>query len=350
VRGVRSWRLALVTVAGLVATGLVVAPKGGSETIDATIGVNALPMRSDTAAYRLTLDGRAVVAPKAPAQYGATAAVSPGGRYRLFIGARIALVDTRTGSRRVLTSSFYPGRAYWGPGGTLAFADRRDGLTLLVVIDPASGKRRVVASHVCGDALVDPWSPDGRTLAIPVSPPGGGCNGDGGSEVAVTDAVHGGMHRIAELHTTPVTWNRDGSRLLINGGSGSRLVDPRTGKGQGGLPSVGSLPGSWSKGRRFYATLGLLPGGNTSALLIVDGSLQHVRYTIAFGAVFAWSPTRQWLAVSDQQRVTVLDAVTGRTVATIPARSPYGLSVWSLTWDRDGNSVVAVAAPALGHD
>jgi hypothetical protein len=309
-----------------------------------------VPMLSESATYRLTFDGRAALVGKAPASVSSP--LAPGGRYRLEFGARgISIVDTRTGHRRLVEPATYPGKAYWGPHGSLAVADRKSGLTRLVVFDPASGTRRVVASHLCGDALVEPWSPDGRLLAISVSPPRGGCNGKGGSEVAVADAARGGMRRIAELHTTPVTWSRDGSRLLIAARGGSRLADPDNGKGPAVLPSLGSLsaPGGWSRGRRFYAALTRV-ASHAQAVAIVDGSLRRVRRTIIWGGEFAWAPQRQWLAVSEQERIRVLDAVTGRTVAVIPARTRYGFVVESLTWGQDGRSLIAVAAPSLGHD
>jgi hypothetical protein len=315
-----------LAVAGVLAAGLALVARGsdgdGGEAT-ATIGVNAVPMPEDGATYRITLDGEA------------------------------AVVVAPTGVPATLTAA----AGFRGSNGAQAFTDRRDGLTRLVVRDPATGTQRVVASHLCGDAFVDPWSPDGRSLAVAVSPPHGGCNGHGGPEVAVVDAVAGHMRRMSELHTTPVTWNRDGSRLLIAVGGrdpsgSSRLVDPRTGKGEPVLRQVGSLfpRGAWSQGRRFYAALTIHEAERSQAVVIVDGSLRYIRQTVLFGQQYAWAPRRQWLAVSEVRRIRVIDAVTGRTVATIPAHTPYGLAVESLRWDRSGRSLLAVAAPLLGHD
>jgi Tol biopolymer transport system component len=266
-------------------------------------------------------------------------------------------VDSQTGDRLGLTHSTYPGKAYWSPDGKLAFADRAGGSTRLVIFDPVRGTRRVVARHVCGDALVEPWSPDGRALALPVSPPRGGCNGHGGPEVAVADPAGGRMRRITHPRTTPVTWSRDGSGLLLaarddSGPGSSRLVDPRTGKGAAVLSPIESLlaPGSWSKGRRFYAALAIYAADSAQSVVIVEGSLRRIRRTIVFGQQYAWSPRRQWLAVSEEKRIRVLDAETGRTVAVIPVQTLYGLGVQSLTWDPGGRSLLAVAAPSLGHD
>ena len=124
------------------------------------------------------------------------------------------------------------------------------------------------------------------------------------------EVEQGRLRRVAGVHTTPVTWNRDGSRLLIAVGSSdpfgsSRLVDPRGTAGQAVLPSIGALlaPGAWAPGRRFYAALTRVLRSRSQAVAIVDGSLRRV-------------------------------------VALIPAVTPYGLSVRSLRWDRSGRDAV----------
>jgi WD40 repeat protein len=223
-------------------------------------------------------------------------------------------------------------------------------LTRLVIFDPATGTRRVVASHLCGDNVVDPWSPDGRTLAIPVSPPHRGCNGHGGSVVAVAEPTRRGMRRIAKLGTTPVTWNRDGSRILIADRAlgALRLIEPHSGK-EHAAPSLSpSIDGTWSKGRRLYAAL-----TPDQTVVILDGSLQHQLQVITFVQQYAWSPRRQWLAISEKGRIRILAADTGRTLTVIPARTPHGLSVQSLAWEPTGRALLALAQPEdapLGHD
>lgn len=271
--------LLLVVGLGVVAAGVALAARDERVSVTPTIGVNGQRLQPDPATYRLTLDGRAVRTGAAPTPLPRGGLVAPGGRYRLDpASAGVVVVNTRTGARRVLA-----------------------------------------ATHLCRDALADPWSPDGRWLAVPVSAPGDGCSAYG-PEAAVVEVEQGRLRRVAGVHTTPVTWNRDGSRLLIAVGSSdpfgsSRLVDPRSTAGQAVLPSIGALlaPGAWAPGRRFYAALTRVLRSRSQAVAIVDGSLRRV-------------------------------------VALIPAVTPYGLSVRSLRWDRSGRTLSAVLAPLPRHD
>lgn len=170
--------LLLVVGLGVVAAGVALAARDERVSVTPTIGVNGQRLQPDPATYRLTLDGRAFRTGAAPAPLPRAGLVAPGGRYRLDpASAGVVVVNTRTGARRVLT-----------------------------------------ATHLCRDALADPWSPDGRWLAVPVSAPGDGCSAYG-PEAAVVEVEQGRLRRVAGVHTTPVTWNRDGSRLLIAVGS-----------------------------------------------------------------------------------------------------------------------------------
>ena len=197
-----------------------------------TIGTNAVAMPSALSAYRLSLDGSAQLVASASAA-STPLTRSPDRRYRYELsGVGLTLVNARTGARRLLTTSLYAQRPSWSSTSKLAFTDRGNGLTQLVVFDPATSTRRVVASHVCGDMLVDPWAPDGTTLAVAVSPAHSGCNGHGGVVVAVSDATHGHMHRITSPPSAPIAWTQDGSKLLIEtrdsaGAATSRLINLR---------------------------------------------------------------------------------------------------------------------------
>jgi hypothetical protein len=346
-------RLLSLAGASIVAVGLLAA--SGRAATPATLGTNALPMRSTPATYRLSLDGTARFAGPVPPASNPSE-TSPSGRYRFQVAATgVALIDTRTGAQRILTTSLYAQRPYWSATGKLAFTDRSGGLTRLVVFDPATSTRRVVASHVCGDALVDPWAPDGRSLAVAVSPPHTGCNGHGGSVVAVADAVRAQMRRITTPQTTPIAWTRDGTRLLIavrdSADATSRLIDPRTGKGHPVFPSYGSLAnGAWSTTHRFFAGLSINLANRRQVLLVVNGALTRVIESQAYPTLYAWAPRRQWLAIANHNSIRVLNALTGRFVATIPADTPNGLSLQSITWAHDGNALSIVASPSLGHD
>ena len=165
------------------------------------------------------------------------------------------------------------------------------------------------------------------------------------------------MRRISTQRSIPVTWTRDGSALLVavydpaNGATGgsSLLVDPKTGHARpvsGLLSTIGT--GTWSEGRRFYAAFTIEQG--RQALAVLDGALKHVVRTVPFVTQFAWAPKKHWIAVVSQDGVSVVSVTTGRTVSTIPAVTPYGLSVQSLAWSADGHSITIIAAPAAGHD
>jgi hypothetical protein len=320
-----------------------------------TLGTNALSMAASPATYELSLDGTAARARPATSLDVTT---SPSGRYRYDARSGLSLVDLRTGARRRLTSTWYAQRPVWSSKGQLAYTDRKDGLTRVVVLNPATGRRRIAARHVCGDALPALWSPNGRLLAVAVARPHSGCNGhDATSVVAIAKAEGGPMRRISTQRSVPVTWTRDGSALLVavydptNGATGgsSLLVDPKTGRARpvsGLLNTIGT--GTWSPARRFYAAFTIEQ--TDQALAILDGALKHVVRTVPLVTQFAWAPERQWVAVATQGGVNVVSAATGRTVSTIPAVTPYGLSVQSLGWSADGRSIVMIAAPAAGHD
>ena len=69
---------------------------------------------------------------------------------------------------------------------------------------------------------------------------------------------------------------------------------------------------------------------------------------VVFGQQFAWAPRRQWLAISEEKRIRVPDAITGRTVVTIPVRALYGFATWSLGWEPSGRSLTVSVRPATG--
>jgi hypothetical protein len=342
-------------VAIAVLVGVPTAAIADRTTAGPSLGTNAVPMLQEIATYRLSLDGSAQLVRSPSASSEPPATTSPDGRYRYELtGIGLAIVNVRTGAGRVLTNSLYAQRPYWSSTGKLAFTDRAGGLTRLVVFDPATGKRRVVASHVCGDALVDPWAPDGTTLAVAVSPPRTGCNGHGGVVVAVADATRGHMRRITTPQSAPIAWTRDGSRLLIGaqdaaGTFTSHLIDPRTGEGSVAFPSYGRLvEGIWSHDRRFFAALAFT--GTRQVLVLADGSFAGPVEELGEVTRYAWAPRRQLLAIASFKDIRVLDALSGRIVATVPATTTYGLVVLSIAWNRGGRSLRIEASPALGRD
>jgi WD40 repeat protein len=232
--------------------------------------------------------------------------------------------------------------------GPIAYADRQGGLTRVVTFTPPSNKERVVASHVCGDAFtVDPWSPDGRSLAIGVSPAGGGCGGHGGVQVAVWKS--GKLRRVGPLPSYVVTWSGDGSRLLVAARGGSLLIDPRSGKGRKVLQSVQLGPGAWSRGRRAFASHAT-DGSHREVVVLTDRDFRRVVRSVLWGTQFAWSPREQLVAVSDGTAIRVIDGRNGKDAAVIPVRAPNGFVAYSVAWSPDGRALTLVASPALGHD
>jgi hypothetical protein len=352
-----------VRVARFVAVALAALIGGAPEAVIAdlqvapsTIGTNAVTMPSALSTYRLSLDGSAQLVGSANSSSQPFATTSPDGRYRYELSSvALTLVTARTGARRLLTTSRYAQRAYWSSAGRLAFTDRAGGLTLLVVFDPATNTRRVVASHVCGDALVDPWAPNGQLLAVAVSPAHTGCNGHGGVVVAVSDARAGHMRRVTHPQSAPIAWTRDGSRLLIatqdsKGAATLRLINPRTGKGRVAFSSYEPfVGGTWSPAHRFFAAL-TASAGHEQGLVIVDGPFTGPVKALGYAALYAWAPRRQLLAIATQTNIRVLNASTGRVLTTIPAHTPYGVAVQSLVWDYNERTLRIDAIPSLGHD
>jgi hypothetical protein len=172
-------RLLIVFLAAAVvlAVALVARPQHHGEAASgAMIGTNLLAMSSKPATYRLGPDGQAALAASTPASPAPEVSASPDGRYRVVGGTPVlTLVDERTHERRDLTTSRFPAWAYWSSRGLLAFSAFGGGFHRAVVLDPATGVRTVVAAHLCGEGIVDPWSPDGRSLALPISRPHAGC-------------------------------------------------------------------------------------------------------------------------------------------------------------------------------
>ncbi|MDX6629337.1 MAG: hypothetical protein QOH00_1583 [Gaiellales bacterium] len=313
-------------------------------------------MRSALSTYRLSLDGSAQLLGSAASSSQAFTTTSPDGRYRYELSSvGLTLVKAGSGTRQLLTTSLYAQRPYWSATGKLAFTDRAGGLTRLVVFNPATNTRRVVASHVCGDALVDPWAPDGNDLAVAVSSAHTGCNGHGGVVVAVSDATSGRMRRITGPQSAPIAWTRDGSQLLIatrdtTGSATSRLINPHTGKGRVAFPSYEPLVGgAWSPAHRFFAALAT-NASRQQVLVIVGGSFTGPVKALGYATLYAWAPRRQLLAIATRTNIRVFDPSTGLVLTMIPAHTPYGLVVQSLVWDHSERTLRIAALPSLGHD
>jgi WD40 repeat protein len=109
-----------------------------------------------------------------------------------------------------------------------------------------------------------------------------------------------------------------------------------------------SRPGAWSARRRFLAAIATARSSRKQLVVIVSGSLRRLVRVVVFGQQFAWFPNGQWLAISDEKQIRVRDAVTGRTVVTIPVRTLYGFSTWSLGWDPNGRSLTVSIGPSTG--
>jgi hypothetical protein len=328
--------------------------------VHATIGSNAVPMPETSTSYRLELDGTASRIAAAPSPSSVT--WSPDGRYGVELGdPGVVLIDERSGARRKL-ARFGPGTvAYWSSKNVLAFTLRVSRIRRLIVLDPATGRQRRLASRIC-DVTVDPWSPDGAQLALAVSLPHLACRGVEAAPtvVGVSATWTGPVHRmLGPPHlpwAVPLAWTRRGDGILVTGWDDTRqpvsaVLDPRSGRRRVVFGSyISPAPGgAWSWGRRFFAMPAI--DGAIQSLLVVDRSLRALVGSLLFAQqAYAWAPHRQWLAFVDDASIRIFDASTRRVMATIPVQAPFGFSVDALTWAQDGRSVTVVAAPGLGHD
>jgi hypothetical protein len=140
----------------------------------------------------------------------------------------------------------------------------------------------------------------------------------------------------------PLAWTRDGDGILVTGQDRRRqpvsaVLDPRSGRRRVVFGSyISPAPGgAWSRGRRFSAMPAI--DGAIQSLLVVDRSLRTLVRSLLFAQqAYAWAPQRQWLAFVDTTSLRIFDASTRRVTATIPVQTPFGFSVDSLTWARDG--------------
>jgi hypothetical protein len=163
--------------------------------VHATIGKNAVPMPETSTSYRLELDGTASRIATAPSPSSVTR--SPDGRCGVEVGdPGVLLIDERSGARRKL-APFGPGMvAYWSSKSVLAYTLRVSRIRRLIVLDPATGRQRRLASRIC-DLTVDPWSPDGAQLALAVSLPQLACRGVEAAPTVVVAARPGRALSIA---------------------------------------------------------------------------------------------------------------------------------------------------------
>jgi WD40 repeat protein len=351
---------ALAPVAlALVAGGVPMAVAGGD--VHATIGTNAVPMPEKATTYRLALDGTAT---RVVARVPSGATTSPDGRFGVTVGdSGIVLIDERSGARRRLARWSPFAAAYWSSQSVLAFTTHVSRIERLVVLDPATGRRRSLASRIC-DTAVDPWSPDGTRLALAVSLPHLACREVAAAPtvIGVTRTWDGPLHRIVGPPRLPWTellaWTPDGSGLLVAGGDHTQwpvttVIDLRTGKRRAAFPSYVSMGhGAWSSGRRFFA-MPTTDSSSRASLLVVDSAFRSRVGSFTVGQqayAYAWAPGRPWLAFASGSSVRVFDASTRRVIATIPVRAPFGFGVDSLAWAPDAHSVSMVAEPGLGHD
>jgi hypothetical protein len=346
-------------VLALIAGGLPMAVAGAD--VHATIGTNTVPMPEHSTAYRLEFDGTAARIATAPVT--SAVEVSPNGRYGVKVGdSGIVLIDEHSGARRRLAPWSPYGAAYWSSQSVLAFTIHVSQIERLVVLDPATGRRRRLARRIC-DSTLDPWSPDGTRLALAVSLPHRACHEVEAEPtvVGVTRTWKGPLHRIPGPRrlpwAEPLAWTRDGSGILVvAGGDPTRwpvttVIDLRTGNRRPAFPSYVSMGnGAWSSGRRFFA-MPTTDSSSRASLLVVDSAFRSRVGAFAFGQhAYAWAPGRPWLAFASGKSVRVFDASTRRVIATIPVRAPFGFGVDSLTWAPDARSVTMVAEPGLGHD
>jgi hypothetical protein len=353
-------RVRRIALAALVLGAGAVPAVSDAAEVHATIGTNAVAMPEHSTAYRLDLDGRATRIGAAPTP--STGKTSPNHRYRVELGnAGIVLIDVRRGTRRRLAPQAPAAAAYWSSQNVLAYSIHASRIERLVVLDPATGRQRRLASRIC-DTAIDPWSPDGTRLALAVSLPHRACKGVAGTPVVVgvTDAWRGPLRRIAWRPrlsiAEPLAWTRSGHALLVSGSdqtgnAAAAVMDLRTGRRRAAFPSftLGGA-GKWSSGQRFLA-LPALDWGSYASLLVVDGAFRSAVGSFMFGQQgYAWAPGRPWLAFASAQSVRVFDASTRRVIATIPVRARYGFAAESLAWAPDASSISIVAAPGLGHD
>jgi YVTN family beta-propeller protein len=351
----------LVAVAVLVVVAGVPRASAAAD-VHANIGTNTVPMPEHSTAYRLEFDGTAarIATPHVPS----SVEMSPDGRYGVKVGdPGIVLIDERSGARRRLARWSPFAAAYWSSQSVLAFTIHVSRIERLVVLDPATGRRRRLASRIC-DTAVDPWSPDGTRLAIAVSLPHLACREVTAAPtvIAVTKTWDGPLHRILGPPRVPWTellaWTRDGGGLLVSAGDRTQwpvttVIDLRTGNRRAAFPSYVSMGhGAWSSGRRFFA-MPTTDSSSRASLLVVDSAFRSRVGSFMVGQqayAYAWAPGRPLLAFASRSSVRVFDAATRRVIATIPVRAPFGFGVDSLSWAPDERSVTVIAAPGLGHD
>jgi hypothetical protein len=354
-------RARLLAVAVLVVVAGALPTVSEAAEVHATIGTNTVPMPEHSTAYRLEFDGTAtrIAMPHVPYPVE----VSPDGRYRVEVGdSGIVLIDERSGARRTLAPWSPFAAAYWSSHSVLAFTIHVSRIEYLVVLNPATGRRRRLARRIC-DTTLNPWSPDGTRLALAISLPHRACREVEGQStvVGVTRTWKGPLRRILGPPplpwAEPLAWTRDGSGILVVAGGDltrwpvTTAIDLRTGNRRVVFPSYVSMgDGAWSSGRRFFA-MPATDSASRASLLVVDGAFRSRVGSFTFGQqAFAWAPGHPWLAFASGSSVRVFDASRRRVIATIPMRAPFGFGVDSLTWASDARSISMVAKPGFGHD
>jgi WD40-like Beta Propeller Repeat len=209
--------------------------------------------------------------------------------------ARVELVRTTGGGRRILADTYAHGLA-WSRDGRFVAVGGKDGLQ---VIDVATGAGRTLGGYYGSD---HPWSPTGHRLAF-----------DGEQGVAVHDAVANTTRLVSPEHTLNLVWSPDGrslayvARTFTTGYNfgGDLVVASTSGAVRTVVPAAGDYGGAmsslaWTKSPkklRYRAAASRVIAQTSPNQLVAPWAIDRLAAdggTVAYvscGHVFVWTPS-----------------------------------------------------------